>query len=254
MKGKALFGLLALTPFAVAADIGISPPRLELVAQPGATLVATVTVLTTAASEQQITSELSDWTLDLNGNLVFFPPGSLSHSASPWLELDASDFILEPRGAREVRLALAVPEGAEGTYQSMVFFTVLPPPGETQTGVGVITTARIGLAVYVTIAGTERGGSALLDLYQVDDRSLAAIVANTGNTVMRLGGAIELRDETGAVQHRLDVPDVPVLRESEREVVLTLPPALEPGFYVALALIEDSRGGLLAGELPLEVP
>jgi hypothetical protein len=108
--------------------------------------------------------------------------------------------------------------------------------------------------VYVTVTGTERSGSELVDLYQPDEATLAAVVVNTGNTVMRLGGAIEIRDEAGDVVQRLPVPDVPILRESEREVRFALPEDLEPGFYVVLALIEDDRGGLLAGELTIEVP
>lgn len=253
---KAIFWLLlALAPLAQAADIGISPPRLELLAQPGETITATATVLTTAASEQQIASELSDWTLDSAGNLAFFPAGSLLHSAAPFLELDASDFILSPGGSREVRLAITVPAEAEGTLHGMVFFTVVPPPTELPGGgVGVMITTRVGLTVYVTVAGTEQNSSELLDFYQLDERTLAAVVVNTGNTVMRLGGTIELRDEAGQVVHILEVPDVPVLRESEREITFTLPEGVEPGFYVALALIQDSRGGLLAGELPIEVP
>jgi hypothetical protein len=245
--------VFALAAVAQAADIGISPPRLELSGSPGQTLTATVTVLTSAASEQQIAADVSDWTMDAAGNLIFFPPGSLPFSASPWLALDATDFILAPRGNREVRLALTIPDDAEGTFNSMVFFTVVPPPGATQ-GVGVVTTTRVGLTVYVTVAGTERGGSELLDFYRRDARTLTAVIANSGNTVMRLSGVIELRDESGRAVHRLDVPDVPVLRDSERELTLALPEDLAPGFYVALALIQDSRGGLLAGELPLEVP
>jgi hypothetical protein len=104
------------------------------------------------------------------------------------------------------------------------------------------------------VAGTERAGSELVDLYQADDRTITAVILNTGNTVMRLGGEIQLRDESGVVRHTLEVPNVPVLRESERELTFELPDEVEPGFYVALALIQDSRGGVLAGELPLEVP
>lgn len=245
--------LLTVASIAQAADIGISPTRVELVGQPGETVIATVTVLTSASSEQQIASELSDWAMDLAGNLAFFAPGTLPHSASSWLELVDSNFSLAPGGVRELRLAVTIPKNAEGTFHSMVFFTVVPPPTEAQ-GVGVITTTRVGLAVYVTVAGTEQHGAELIDVYQADDRSLVVVLANTGNTVMRLSGAIELRDESGQVAYRIEVPDVPVLRDSERELTLALPDDMAPGFYVALALIQDSRGGLLAGELPLEVP
>jgi hypothetical protein len=135
----------------------------------------------------------------------------------------------------------------------MAFFTVVPPPTE-GSGVGVVTTTRVGLTVYVTVAGTEQGGAEFVDLYASDDRTLTATILNGGNTVMRLGGVVELRDEAGEVVRRLEVPDVPVLRESERELDFALPADLPSGFYVALALIEDSRGGVLAGELAFDVP
>lgn len=238
---------------ALAADIGLTPPRLVLAAAPGTTSVATVTVLTTGDAEQAVEAAASDWVLDPSGDIAFLPPGTLEHSAADWLTLEADAFALPAGGSRELRLEVAVPPDAEGTHHAMVFFTVVPPPGDAQ-GVGVTTTTRVGLTVYVTVVGTERAGAELVDLFRPDDATLAAVVVNTGNTVMRLGGAVELRDEAGAVVHRLDVPDVPVLRESERELRFDLPDDLPSGFYVALALIQDDRGGLLAGELPFEVP
>jgi len=236
-----------------AADIGLTPPRLALAAPAGGTVTATFSVLTSAATEQSVEAALSDWFLDVAGDITFLAPGTLPSSAAGWLTLESDAFALEPAGSREIRLEVSVPPDAQGTHHAMVFFTVAPPPSDTP-GVGVTTTTRVGLTVYVTVTGTERSGSELVDLYQPDDATLAAVVVNTGNTVMRLGGAIELRNEAGDVVHRLPVPDVPVLRESEREVRFALPDDLEPGFYVVLALIEDDRGGLLAGELPLEVP
>jgi hypothetical protein len=247
--------LTAMSTLAHAADIGISPPRHELVAAAGETVVTTVTVLTTAPTDQQVAGETSDWTMDIAGGTAFLATGSVLHSAAGWIGLDADVFVLPARGSRDVRLSVAVPPdpGLDGTYHAMVFFTVVPPPSEAR-GVGVITTTRVGLTVYVTVAGTERAGSELVDLYQADGREVRAVIHNSGNTVMRLSGELQLRDEAGEVRHRLEVPDVPVMRESERELVFTLPNEVEAGFYVALALIQDSRGGLLVGELPLEVP
>lgn len=236
-----------------ASDIGLTPPRLALAAPAGGTATATFTVLTSASTEQQVAAALSDWLLDAAGDIAFLPPGTLPHSAAGWLTLESDAFVLEPVGSREIRLEVSVPPDAEGTHHAMVFFTVVPPPSDAP-GVGVTTTTRVGLTVYVTVTGTERSGSELVDLYLPDDATIAAVVVNTGNTVMRLGGAVEIRDEAGDVVRSLPVPDVPVLRESERELRFALPDDLEPGFYVVLALIEDDRGGLLAGELAIEVP
>ena len=253
LRGLLVLATIVLLTSARAADIGIAPPRLDLVGVPGTNVTGTVTVITSARGEQQIASTLGDWSMDLHGRMAFFGPASLVHGASEWITLEIEEFMLTGGGTREVRLDVAIPDDAEGTHQAIVFFTAMPPPTETS-GVGVITTTRIGLTVYVTVAGTERNGAELVDLYQPDDGSLAAVILNTGNTLMRLGGAVEIRDEAGAVVRRLDVPDVPVLRESERELALALPEDLPSGFYVALALIEDSRGGILAGELPFDVP
>ena len=236
-----------------AADVGLSPHRLELRAAPGGTATDSVTVVTTAASHQPISVDTSDWLLDIAGHLVYLPPTTVEYSAAAWIDTDAHGFVLEPANDHAVRITVTVPENAEGTHHAMVMFTVDPSVSADE-GVGVLTTTRIALTVYVTVAGTERSGAELIDMYQSDDRTLAAVILNTGNTVMRLGGVLEIRDEAGDVVHRLDVPDVPVLRESERELSFTLPDDLPSGFYVALALIEDSRGGVLAGELPFDVP
>lgn len=245
--------LLFAAPSALAADLGLTPPRLALSAPPGEVAVATVTVLTTASTKQQIAAEVRDWAMNIDGELTYLPAGSTETSAASWLTLEADEFVLEAGGTREIRIEARIPEGAEGTHHAMVFFTVVPPPSDTP-GVGVTTTTRIGLTVYVTVVGTERDGAELVDLFRPDDTTLAVVVVNTGNTVMRLGGAIEIRDDVGDVRRVIPVPDVPVLRDSEREVRVDLPEDLGPGFYVVLALIEDDRGGLLAGELPFEVP
>lgn len=245
--------LIAYLSFGVAADIGLSPPRVELTGAPGERVTTTVTVLTMSNASQQVATEVGDWTMSMGGDLTFFPGGTLATSSAPWIDVDAGDFELAPNGGREVRLDVAIPEDASGTYHAMVFFTVVPPPSESA-GVGVITTSRVAFTVYVTAAGTEVDGAELVDLYRSGPGTLTAVVVNTGNTLMRVSGAIELRDEGGEVRHRIPVRTSAVLRESERELTFTLPDDVEDGFYVALALLEDSRGGVLAGELPFDVP
>lgn len=252
---KRLFTLLlACLSFASAADIGLSPARLELRGAPGQTLSETITILTDALNEQQVQVEVSDFTLSPVGEVSTLPAGSLTESAAPWIETEVTAFTLAGAEGRNFNVSIAIPDdpNLQGTYHAMVFFTVVPPPTDTS-GIGVITTTQIGLTIYVTISGTEDNASELLDFYQDDPHTLSFSVANLGNTVMRLGGTIELRDDGGNVKYAIEVPDAPVLRDNEREVTVELPQDIEPGFYVALALIQDSRNGLLVGELPIEV-
>lgn len=250
------FSILTLlfASFAQASDIGLSPPRLTLTGSPGQTLTETIILVTDSAAPLQVSAEINDWTLDVDGNMTFLPANSLEHSAANWISLESTDFLLEPDSSRELRVSVTIPPDAEGgTYHDMVFFRVVPPESALS-GVGVVTTTRIGLTVYITVAGSERDSAEVVDFFQQDETSLTLAIVNTGNTIMRLGGSVELRDETGEVKYNVEVPNVPILRDSEREVLLPLPEEVDAGFYVALALIQDSRGELLVAELPISVP
>lgn len=256
MTRSLLVALLTLLAVAHAADIGISPARLEFSARPGDTVSATVTVLKGAGAEQQVTTEVNDWTLDLVGEISYRDPGTVGFSASAWLDVDVPDFLLAAgRSEQPVRIELVVPSdpGLEGTYHTVLFFTVVTPPGDTGP-VGVTTTTRVGVITYVTIEGTEQVEVEIADFFDVDDRTLSVVLFNGGNTVIRAGGVVELRDEAGGLVRSLPLPSVPVMRGSEREILLSLPDDLEPGFYVALALVDDGRGDLLVGEVVLDVP
>ncbi|MCA9837720.1 MAG: hypothetical protein KC422_12455 [Trueperaceae bacterium] len=247
--------LYLLLSVAQAADIGLSPPRLELSGMPGETITETIIILGDATTEQQIQIRKADWTLKPDGELVILPEGSSSESASSWIQPEVEELALVGDGGQEFRISVTIPEDTSlaGTYHSLLFFTVVPPPSE-ETGIAVVTTTEIGMAVYVTVKETEENASELLDFFQEDDRSVLLTILNEGNTLMRLGGRLELRNEAGETKYFIEVPDVPVLRESERDLKLVIPEEVESGFYVALAMVEDSRGNLLVGELPLEIP
>jgi hypothetical protein len=257
MIRSCVVALLLAVGAAQAADIGISPARLELTARPGDTVGAAVTVLKNAGAEQQVATEVNDWTLDPMGEVSYREPGSVDHSASAWLDLDNPEFLLAAGSAQqEVRIDLTLPDdpSLSGTYHTVVFFSVVTPPADGVGPVGVTTTTRVGLTVYVTIAGTEQPATEIVDFFDMSDRTLSLVVANDGNTLFRLDGTIELRDENGDLVHALSVPKVPVMRGSERDVRVEIPEEVEPGFYVILALLDDGRGDLLVGELLLDVP
>lgn len=250
-----LVAVAVLMSTAQAVDIGISPARLAITATPGQTVVKTVTVFSTGGSSQEIGVSTTDFTLDDVGTVKILPAGSLDFSDASWITLGTSDLTLAGGTQRPVRLSVTVPANVRlgGTYNAMVFFRVIPTADRPAAKVGVVQTARIGLAVYVTVAGTEKAGSHLTDLFQAGDRSVGFTVDNTGNTLMRLSGKIELRDASGAAKYTLDVSDTPVLRGSQRTVTVAVPRNVEPGYYVALALLKDDRGLLLSGQTAVTI-
>jgi hypothetical protein len=239
---------------AQALTIAISPARQELVVEPGQGATALVTVMNDADMEQEISVEVEDWYIDDKGEIFFVPSASLETSASPWIIPQETLFTLAPKTETEFRVNVDVPTDAAlaGTYHSVVFFRVntpAPENGNVTLGVG----ARVGLILYVTVAGTEQVNVNLLDFYQ-EENELVMVMNNEGNTTVRLSGGIELRNEEGETAYTLAVPDVPLLRESEREVRVPLPEDITSGFYVVLAMVDTSSGAKVVGELSLTVP
>ena len=252
LAGALTLALLAPMSAAFAADIGLSPARLNLLVPPGGTASAEVTVFSTAAAAVPLSISTADWVQDGEGKLSFVPAGSTPYSASPWLVPSATSLSVPANGQVTTRVTVEAPDDPSlaGTYQSVVFFET-SPTAPTGPGTHMATRQRLGLVIYVTITGTETTGASLDDMY-LQDHQVALVVGNTGNTLMRASGSVEVRDATGSTVATLAVNDEPILRESQRTVSLPLPDDLAPGFYVALAVIDDSRGGSVVGQLPFQ--
>jgi len=236
---------------ALAADIGLSPARISLSVPPGGTTSAEVTLFSNSSSSVPLTVSVGDWVQASDGKLSFLPEGAAPHSASNWLVPSVSTLSVAPGGMTTVRVTVNVPNDSSlaGTYQSIVYFATQPKATSSVRGAKFVTRQRLGLIVYVTVAGTATKGSTLSDMYR-DGKTLKVVVGNKGNSLMRATGKVEIRDATGKTVATLPIEDEAVMRESDREIALALPKDLAPGYYVALALIQDSRGGSLAGQLP----
>lgn len=245
--------VLSTMSAALAADIGLSPARLALTVPPGGTTSAEVTVFSSSSASVPLTVSVGDWVQGSDGKVSFLPAGTAPHSATSWVVPSVSALTVAPNSQSTVRVTVDVPNDSSlaGTYQSVVYFQTEPKVSNGP-GAKFVTRQRLGLIVYVTVAGTATNGSALSDMY-LDGKTLKVVVNNEGNTVMRATGQVEIRDATGKTVATLPVQDQPVMRQSDGAIDLTLPKDLAPGYYVALALIQDSRGGSLAGQLPFQL-
>lgn len=246
--------LVSLMSAANAADIGLSPPRLSLTVPRGGSVTATATVFSNASQQENLSVSKSDWVQEQSGRLTFLPIGEDPYSASSWITLSSDVLSVPENGSVEYRVAIRVPDDAslEGTYRSMIFFETHPSPGPTSGGAFVMR-QRLGLTVYVTIAGTAKPSLSIADFYR-QGQSLVLTVSNSGNVVSRLGGRVEIRDETGHDVATLPVPADPVQRGGSRDITLKLPKGLQKGTYVALALVKPNNAPLQAGQLQMSIP
>jgi hypothetical protein len=259
----AVLGLAVLLPHGAQAQsgVGMSPPRVELSAQPGAQLNQSVLIDNPSGlSALQVTASLSDVLLQPDGKMLYLPPGSHPGSPVAWLEVNPLSLVLEPGAAQEVNYTINVPSDAEaGTYWTILFFeSEAPDSGRPAEGIGIHTRVRVGHIIYVDVGQVDRTGEIEGFRYQAEGSepasSIRIMFRNTGNGLVRAAGHVELRAPAGNVLHSLEVSPTATFPGYASEIAALLPEPLESGEYLVLAVLDYGQASVVTGESWLEVP
>src|SRR5690606_14552724 len=91
----------------------------------------------------------ADWDLDEQGE-VAFDYALAADSCRPWVGLEAREIRLDPNGRKRFRFEVAVPPG---TPARQCRFAIMIEGEPQKTGAGVAVAGRIGVIVYLDIAG-----------------------------------------------------------------------------------------------------
>src|SRR5690606_26066476 len=89
-----------------------------------------------------------DWRRLPEGDHVYLEPATLERSASRWIQVAPSEFLLESEGRNTVRFTVSIPEEVDlqGTHWSMLFFESSGRPAQ-GAGSNVRVVQRIGVKV-----------------------------------------------------------------------------------------------------------
>ena len=93
----------------------VSPIRVEHQVKPGTEETNVIQVVNTSSEPTRISVHLEDWTMDRKGNVTLSIAGSDPGSCADWLQLNPTDFRLDPGQTRQVRYSMTVPAEASGT-------------------------------------------------------------------------------------------------------------------------------------------
>ena len=255
-------GLVA-GPAAAQVSVEVSPLRVELSVAPGATHTQAVTLTNQSDKPVRIRARVEDWFLTKDGTPQFTPapPGTWT-SASSWVRLAPPEQVIEPGQPGTVRFTTNVPAGAtEGGYRSAIVFE-FGPPGADLLGAGrdVVFRSRVVTVLYVAVGQP----APKVDLTNLTVRStpgkpaeVLATLQNTSRANVRTKGVVIVYDKAGTVVRQIDIPSVPVLPESEREVAIPTAgegePPLPPGDYRVEVKIDVGLRELLVGETVLKI-
>uniref|UniRef100_A0A7C2FX63 Uncharacterized protein n=1 Tax=Thermus islandicus TaxID=540988 RepID=A0A7C2FX63_9DEIN len=225
-----LFGAPALAQ----ADLTLSPARLEFALPPGGSAEERVVLRNGLAREEALQARLVPFALDAKGSVVEVEAPGLC----PHLEGVPTALVLPPGGSAEVRVRVQAPK-ATGTLACLVVFSATPRPLE-RGGLRLSVRPELGLAVYLTLKGTE--APALRAKVGGAEEALPLLLENPGNVLQRVSGEARVFTLGGKEVARLPVEEVPVFPGGYRELALKPDPALPKGRYRVVLLLESAYG------------
>jgi hypothetical protein len=228
--------------------LNVSPGRIEINVAPRETYSRVITVRNSDNKAIEVKLRVEDWQKAVEGNADlrgeqkrgFTRIGTKKIDTFEWLRLSPLEFGLQEDETKEVKLEVAVPKGAAGELNGMIF--IEGRLKEIKEGAIGINTS-IGVPIYVVIKGTERFKAEVEDLKVIisSPLQLAITIKNSGNVHIRPTGTIEVinTDAHGLKtdSHGFIVPlneyNYPILPNSSRTLEIRSNNKLEQGDYMA---------------------
>ena len=239
---------------------GISPTDLELAPEPGRTATGTLLVLNHSAQRVRFRVQVQDIFLRPGGEMDVLPPRSMAWSVAAAARVAPSEFELDGGTAMRVRVSVTLPADARGGRYGAV---VVWPTPVLQTGGArgtvSIVIPKLAARLLVPVRGTEVARGAITGMLVAPrggGRGLEAkiVFRNTGNVHLRAAGELSILTAEGRPVARLPIARALVLPGTVREFrIASVGPALEPGAYVARAVIDYGGDALVSGELTFTV-
>ena len=251
-------------PAAAQISVEVSPLRIELTAGAGSTTTQGITVSNAGKDPIRVRARLTDWELSRDGAPQFESAVENGpYSATGWLRIAPPEQVIDPGKDAVVRFSMTVPQQIEpGGYRTGVLFEFGPASGDPiARGREVMFKSRIATLIYISI-GQPPVAAELIDLRSRaagPQLQIVATVKNTSRRSVRTKGSLAVLNEGGQTVREVPVPDVPLLPESEREVMIVVvdpdkQSVLAAGDYRVELRLDVGLPAVLVGETTLKVP
>ena len=199
----------------------------------------------------EATLYLNDWDRDEKGENRFSDSGQLPQSCGRYLQVFPLSLRLLPHTQQAVRVSLQGADSLRTACWSVVFVessAQRPNSGRTITYV-----TRLGVKLYIVPPSLPKDGE-VENVALVDSTAhqLTVSFRNTGEVPVWPTGRVEFRRLDASVVKTVPIEEFPVLPGSLRQLTIQCP-ALPPGRYVALALIDYGGSDVAGGQVPLTV-
>jgi len=176
-----------------------------------------------------------------NLNSSGIPVEYVNRSAADWIEVNESEFSLDPGESRRLEFSIAVPRGVEGSRWAAIYVKS-EPVAQDREGTTIVAIKRFAVKVYVTPPGTGIE-KAYVTNFSAITRSIPKFelaLVNEGNVELVVSGELRLRDEQGEVVDIIKLKSFKVLPGYRRKLIVKSKEAtnLSPGKYNVLAVLD----------------
>ena len=258
MMAFALSGILVV-PQTLHAQLSVD--ELEVMLRPDQQSARTGVVRITNHADKPVQAllEVQDWDRDSTGANRFHPLGKVAQSCREQLKVFPLALRIDAGKTETARISFEGEPNA--SCWGIVFIQSNEAPRASGAQSQITYVIRTGVKVYVEPLKAERVGdiedvqltttaASESDTTQVP--ALAVVFRNAGTAHLKPKGAVELRNENNKVAASLEIREFPVTPTGVRRIVLRLPP-LDPGRYVALALLDYGGAEIAAGQYEFTV-
>ena len=243
--------LTASFAFPAGVSISVSPIRVEHLVKQGEKGTDMILVTNDGTAPTRLKVSIEDWTLTKDGNLMFMKPGKNPYSCAEWIRINPVDFRIGPGQTKNVRYTITVPQGIDdGGYRAAIIFETVPDVAPGEKIKRVFIKGRIVTILYEVVGKPTPQGYANSLTTELKKEGMDFILSlqNTGKVHYRTKGGITVKDEKGEKAFEIEIPDVPVLPESEREIRVSYEKPIPAGNYKAMALVDIGRKELIGAE------
>ena len=255
--------------FPAIAGYTVVPMQLKLDAKQGAVVTRTLQAENLGEEPVSIKISVNDFIKGPEGEERQVPPDTVERGCANRFNLSPQRLDLGPHEVRDINLTMTMPDNADGTYWGNILVSQVSKPTLSKTlkqgnaSFQIFALQDMLIRVIETVPGTEHRSGALTDMFFQKPApgsipTVQVVFKNTGNTLLKCEGTIEIRDDTGRTVESipLDYGNSPftVYPEGTRNVYARIQKTLPAGDYIILAIIDYGGENLVAGQIEYQVP
>lgn len=246
-----VFAIFTFIYSQVFANIWPDKADINLKIKPGETKTDTIKVsnLTDKAVIVRVYTDDFTYIPPFDGTKKTLPAGETAFSCAGWISASPQEFNLPPRGNKDVKYTLKVPEGVKGGYYGVLLFEEVPPELDNKVTLGAKLVIRIGTTFFLETSDSEKKIG--VEGVSVNKNDISGELRNIGDAILMSKGAYYVMDGKNKVVHRGEVDKFYLPPQEKVPFKISLPEKISQGTYSLVLNFGFESGGSAVKELSL---